>query len=289
MQGLIVSFNPMIAADRTIVLESRRALNRADVLTVSRAQAVLMPLAPRPDVYALAAGLGKPLFPNPAVYLSLDGKIGNQRLFSALGLPHPRSMAYANVQDALAAWRGGMAEIADLGAPLVAKGAGGGMGENVFLVNDPEELADLAQRIDTRCKNGPEGLLLQEFVDCGGTDLRVVLLGDGHKAYWRHGAKGQWRSNISQNGTADFDTRPEDMAAGVGLARRLADAAGLDMAGVDVLVPPDRPPMLLEVNFFFGRSALGGTDAFLQMHLEAARRWLTGRGIDPARISLAND
>lgn len=289
MQGLIVSFHPMIAADRTIVLESRRALARADALAVSQAEAVLMPLAPRPDVYTLAAGLGKPMFPNPAVYLSLDGKVGNLRLFKALDLPHPPGLAFTSLAEAVAAWRGGGADITALGSPIVAKGAGGGMGDNVFLVRSPDELADLAQRIDTRCQNGPHGLILQKYIDCNGTDLRVVLLGDEHRAYWRCGADGGWRSNLSQNGTADFESRPEEMAAGVALARRLADKAGLDMAGVDVLVPRDGDPLLLEVNFFFGRSALGGTDAFLQMHLGAARRWLAARGIDPARISLADD
>lgn len=289
MQDLIVSFHPMIAADRTIVLESRRALNRSDVLAVSRAEAVLMPLAPRPDVYALVAGLGKPMFPNPAVYLSLDGKIGNQRLFNALGLPHPQAITFACVDDALKAWQDNSGELLSLGTPLVAKGAGGGMGDNVFLVNTTDELARVARRIDTRCQNGPDGLLLQQFIDCGGTDLRVVILGDDHRAYWRHGADGQWRSNLSQNGTADFDSRPGEMAAGVALARRLADAAGLDMAGVDVLMPPGERPLLLEINFFFGRSALGGTDAFLQMHMAAVHRWLAGRGIDPERVSLSQD
>lgn len=279
----------MIDADRHILLVSRRALGRADRLAVAGAAAVILPQTPRPDVYELVAGLGKPHFPRAGVALSLDGKVGNLRLLTALGLPHPASVAFAEVAAAVAAWRAGRPDVLALGRPVVVKGAGGGMGQNVFLVNDPDELSAMTPQVQTHSLHGPRGLVLQRFIDGGGADLRVVLLGLRHEAYWRVAPSGQWRSNLSQGGQTLRDWRSADMAQGVALARRLQRAAGLDMAGVDVLIPPGGQPLLLEINFYFGRGGLGGTASFLELYLAAVGRWLAALGLDPGRARLCAD
>jgi ribosomal protein S6--L-glutamate ligase len=79
------------------------------------------------------------------------------------------------------------------------------------------------------------------------------------------------------------------MAQARALVERLRRLAGLDMAGVDVLVPQAREPLLLEINFYFGRNAHGGTAGVRRSHLLAARHWLQGLGLDPARVREAGD
>jgi ribosomal protein S6--L-glutamate ligase len=71
------------------------------------------------------------------------------------------------------------------------------------------------------------------------------------------------------------------------LARRLKKAAGLDLAAVDILAPEGGQPLLLEVNFYFGRRALGGSEPFLVLLLEAVRAWLSGLGLDPLKVRLS--
>jgi ribosomal protein S6--L-glutamate ligase len=287
--GPIVSYHPGLVAEENLLLVSQRPLDERDHLAVARAAAVLLPQVCRPDLHALVAGLGKPHFPRPRVHLTLDGKVGNHLLFTRLGLPRPRTLVYPDLACAARAWRDGALAQAGLAPPLVAKGAGGGEGRNVFMVHDPEELLSLEGALETACPFGPSGLVLQELVDSGGRDLRVLLVGDHQEAYWRIGQPGEFRNNLSQGGRVERHAWPEEMAAGLELARRLQLAAGLDLAGVDVLVPPQGQPLLLEINFYFGRQALGGLAALRRLWLAAVRRWLAGLGLDPARVGEAQD
>lgn len=287
MTGPIVSFHPAIEAEENLLLTSQRPLDANDRAAVSRAAAVVLPQICRPDLYSLVAGLNKPHFPRPKTQLTLDGKVGNFRLFQSLNLPQPRGIVFEGLEQAVSAWRRGDTQKVGLLPPLVVKGAGGGEGKNVFLVASSEELADLQGLLETACLNGPAGLVLQEYVECNGRDARVVIIGQWEDAFWRVAPPGEFRSNLSQGGRVDRDSRAEDLAKVRSLARRLKEAAGLDLAAVDILAPKGGEPMLLEINFYFGRRALGGSGPFLEILLKAARGWLSGLGLDSQKARLA--
>ncbi len=284
----IVSYHPGLEGDINLVLVSQRSLDQRDRRAVREAAAVLLPQICRRDLFALVAASGKPLFPNPAVHLCLDGKVGNHRLLAGLGLPHPPTVEFANLEQAATAWESGAPEVAALGAPLVAKGAGGGMGANVFLARGPDELRGLAGRLETFCARGPSGLVLQKYLP-GVSDLRVELMHTFTDVYWRRAVGEEFRANLCQGGTLVKDGPQAERTAAVALARRLQTAARLDVAGVDVIIPPGGEPLLLELNFFFGRRALGGHEVFLARYLAAARAWLEDQGLDPARVRPAEE
>ncbi len=290
MGQAIVSYHPGLTADQNLLLASQRPLDRRDYLAVAGAAAVLLPQVCRPDLFALVTALGRPHFPRPAVHLGLDGKVGNFWLFRSLGLPHPRTLVYPDLAEAAAAWRAGEVAAAGIAAPLVAKGAGGGQGGNVFLVASPEELLALAGRLETRCFLGPPGLVLQERVILPGRDARVVLVGDQVDCFWRVAPEpGRFFTCLSQGGRVERGAWPGEMARAVALARTLQVRAGLDLVGVDVLAPEDGPALLLEINFYFGRNAHGGTAPLRAAHLRAVRAWLAGLGLDPARVRAEED
>ncbi len=283
MNGPIVSYHPVVTAERNLMLTSQRPLDQRDQKALTGAAAVLLPQLCRPDLYELVSGRGLPHFPRQAVRLGLDGKVGNLRLFMRLGLPHPESLELPDLAAALAAWDQG--RLAGLGLPLVVKGAGGGEGGNVFLARSREELAALAGRLDTSCAFGPPGLVVQRFVPGGGMDARAVLVGGWHDAFWRVPRdEGEFRSNLAAGGRVVRDQRREDLAAALALARRLAREAAFDVAAVDMLVPPGEGPLLTEINFYFGREALGGGRAFWPLYLKAVQAWLADLGLDPARV-----
>ncbi len=284
----IVSYHPGLEADINLVLVSQRPLDSQDRQVAREAGAILLPQICRPDLFALAQTSGAPFFPNPAVHLGLDGKVGNHRLFAGLGLPHPPTVDFSDLNSAARAWEEGREDVAVLGAPLVAKGAGGGMGDNVFLVHTPGELRGLAGRLETWCHRGPSGLVLQRYFP-GAVDMRVELLYDAADVYWRRARQEEFRANLCQGGTLIKEGPAEERQAAVALARRLQKAAGLDLAGVDVMIPPDGQPLLLEINFFFGRRALGGHEVFLERYLNAVRRWLADQRLEPGRVRLAQD
>lgn len=288
MPAPIVSYHTGLQAEVNLALISQRPLGRPDALAVAGAAAVLLPQVCRSDLYALVAASGRPHFPRPAVHLSLDGKVGNRRLFAGLGLPQPDTLEFTGLEEAAAAWERGEAAVAALGAPLVAKGAGDGMGRNVFLVSDPAHMRALAGRLETRCLRGPAGLVLQRYLP-GASEMRVVLLHEHCLAYWRRAASREFRANLSLGGDWHREGPAAELKAGLALARRLQDAAGIDVAGVDVIFSPNGGPQLLEINFYFGRQGLGGSENFLALYLKALRTWLAELGLDPERVALAED
>ena len=284
----IVSFHPLIQASGNRLLASQRPLDEQDRQALSDADAVVLPHLCRPDLYEMVSGLGKPHFPRQAVRLGSDGKVGALRLFHELGLPQPKGLEFVGLNEAAAAWRQGALAQAGLEPPLVVKGAGGGMGDNVFLVQTPEDLAGLQGRLDPSCAHGPAGLVLQEYIETKGRDCRVVFIGVWRDAFWRKGAKGEFRANLSQGGQV---ARAEDragLARARALAERLRRLAGFDVAAVDLLFTPDGDPLLLEINHYFGREAIGGGDVFRWRYFQAVQGWLARLGIDPGQVSFSD-
>jgi ribosomal protein S6--L-glutamate ligase len=128
--------------------------------------------------------------------------------------------------------------------------------------------------------------VLQELVPTDGRDLRVIILGSWRDAFWRVGPPGEFRANLSRGGRIVRDQDPQALAAALNLAEHLAKAVGLDVAAVDMLMHPQRGPLLLEINHYFGREALGGSEAFLRLYLQQVQSWLESQGLDPARVRL---
>ncbi len=281
----IVSYHPLIQAADNRLLVSQRPLDQGDQQAVADASAVVLPHLCRPDLYELVTSLQKPHFPRQAVRLSHDGKVGGFRLFDKLGLPQPRSMEFAELDQAVSAWRNGGLGEAGLVPPLVAKGAGGGMGDNVFLVHTPEELADMAGQLDTGCAHGPAGMVLQECIETGGRDCRVVFIGNWRDAFWRKGAEGEFRTNLSQGGQVVRDEDPAYLARAKALAERLRRLIEVDVAAVDLLLNRDGEPLILEINHYFGREAIGGGEVFRRRYFQAVQGWLARLGIDPGLVS----
>jgi len=283
----IISYHPLIQAADNRLLVSQRPLDDGDRQAVEGADAVVLPHLCRPDLYELVTSRNKPHFPRQAVRLSHDGKVGAFRLFRKLDLPQPKGLEFTGLDEAVAAWRqgsGGPLAAAGLEPPLVAKGAGGGMGDNVFLVRTPEELAGLAGQLDTSCAHGPAGLVLQEHIDTSGRDCRVVFVGKWRDAFWRQATGGEFRANLSQGGQVVRENDIPGLARAKALAECLRRVAELDVAAVDLLFNQDKVPLLLEINHYFGREAIGGGEVFRRRYFQAVQGWLAGLGFDPGLV-----
>lgn len=92
--------------------------------------------------------------------------------------------------------------------------------------------------------------ILQEFIDNGGKDLRVIVVGDKVvSAMERSAPKGEVRANLSQAGTArkvDLDKETEKMCIDA-----VAAIPGLNFAGVDLMQVPHEGEIrnyLIEMN-----------------------------------------
>ena len=84
----------------------------------------------------------------------------------------------------------------------------------------------------------------QEFVDHGGFDIRLLVIGDEVFAMKRVN-KDHWITNISQGGVGETHLATDHEKR---LAKSAAQAVGAWIAGVDVMYDSDSNPYVIEVN-----------------------------------------
>ena len=92
---MILSFHPIYLGDQNRLCAGRDP-DAADVDAIQQAAAVILPQACRRALYDAARKHCPRVFPNYAARFAYPGKAGQVRLFRETGVPHPRSVAYAD-------------------------------------------------------------------------------------------------------------------------------------------------------------------------------------------------
>jgi RimK family alpha-L-glutamate ligase len=157
--------------------------------------------------------------------------------------------------------------------PCVVKPRFGSWGEDVFRLEQPDQIDEVAELARTRGWLHTGGAIVQELVQPLGYDLRVLVAhGAVVGAIRRQAAPGEWRTNIARGARR---VRGLHSPAGLALARTAVTVTGLDLAGVDLLPLADRGYTVLEINAApdFTRDYSLGTDVFERV---AAELELTG-------------
>lgn len=125
-----------------------------------------------------------------------------------------------------------------MGFPIVVKDCFGSFGMQVRLARDMDEL-----RMEVSRDPGPK--ILQEYIECGSSDVRVEVVGGrGVAAMSRKGPEGDFRSNCTIGGTMTCHEPTHEERE---LACRAAEAVGADFCGVDMILTADGP-RVCEVN-----------------------------------------
>jgi RimK family alpha-L-glutamate ligase len=142
-----------------------------------------------------------------------------------------------------------MEAFSELGGDVVLKPLFGAMGNGIVRVED----RDVAHRVFRALELERTVYYVQRTVaPAGRRDLRVLVVA-GEVAGAMERATDSWRANVARG------ARPRAVALGEaerGLALAAAAAVGADVAGVDLLVCPDRSVVVLEVNGIPGWQAL---------------------------------
>jgi RimK family alpha-L-glutamate ligase len=161
-------------------------------------------------------------------------KFYTSALLQDAGLPTPETLVCESPADAMAAVRA-MGEV-------IFKPIFGSMGHGMVRVADP----DVAFRVVRALEQVRAVFYVQRAVDHGGRDVRVFVIGGRvFGAIERRAPEGEWRTNVSNGGSARPFDLPEAWAQ---LALRAAAAVGADYAGVDLLPSRDGSVFVLEVN-----------------------------------------
>lgn len=167
------------------------------------------------------------------VYTQLDSmalfvatnKFYTIKILGDAGLPVPHSMYMLSTETAEQASN-------VLGYPLVVKLISGYGGQGVMRVQQEEDLAALVDTITLF----EQDLLLQEYVENPGEDIRIVVIGDETYSYKRVGEARDWRSNVAVGGHMETFDAPEEMRD---VAVQAAYVCGLDICGIDIIESGD--------------------------------------------------
>jgi glutathione synthase/RimK-type ligase-like ATP-grasp enzyme len=233
------------AFDPSRLPEARLYFNQASPSAYVRGNTRAVPLA-LSLMRSLEIGGARVLNGSRAFALELS-KSAQAALMRQLGIDHPRTLAFNDVEAALAMWEGGW--------PALLKPEQGGSGARMYLLNGPDELRrTLAERPELWQPD--HLLLLQEYfaVDAARGIVRMEFMG-GELLYAMrvvsHGAFNLCPSEVCNpaDGGAghceipaaapvkpvEFYPYAEVPAEAVDAGKRLASAGGLDVGGIEYL------------------------------------------------------
>jgi ribosomal protein S6--L-glutamate ligase len=168
-----------------------------------------------------------------ALECAVDKYLTTARLAEA-GLPTPVTVVCEHAEEALEAFE-------RLGGDVVVKPIFGSEGRGILRVSDP----DLALRTFRTLERLQAVLYLQEFIDHGGSDLRVMVLDGRVLGGMRRHSPDDFRTNISRNGRAEAAT-PDEFECEAAL--RASAAVGTRVAGIDILTDSTGQRYVIEVN-----------------------------------------
>jgi ribosomal protein S6--L-glutamate ligase len=285
-QKQILSFHPCIAANRQVILGSR-TLSPRDHGLIRKADAIILPQSCSQDLYEACKCSSAELFPNYDVRFKYPGKIGQYFLFKEFQLLHPETMPWISVDEFRSAVRQhGISH----DFPFLIKGNHGHEGEGVFLITGPDVLESALRVLGEWEKTGQSGFVSQALIESDGNVLRAVILGSKIITYWKRPVlEGSVITTISKTAVVDKNWRKDLQKKARVQTRAFSRSTGTNLAALDFVFSmksPEPHPLLLEVNYYFGRRGLGGSLNYYRLLYKALLKWLQEKGFDPALVRL---
>jgi ribosomal protein S6--L-glutamate ligase len=275
---MIVSYHPLFVADKNILCAGRKP-DAADLALIKAAKAVILGQGCYQSLYEMARANCANVFPNYDIKFKYPGKIGQIKLFREINAKHPTTGIYSNLASFQKRYRQ-KPERFPARFPIVFKLDWGGEGETVYLVNSADHLLKMLKHIAAYEQSGQTGFLLQEYIACDNKSLRVVVIGNRFISYWRvMQNSNNFCASLSKGAGIDSEAEPDLQQKAVTFVKKICQKTGINLAGFDVIFSSeinDPDPMLLEINYFFGRKGLGGSEAYYKILHEEIRTWLDG-------------
>lgn len=284
---MILSYHPCFEADKNILCAGREP-SADDLTAIKAAHAVILPQGCYPSLYEMAHNNCRHVFPNLDSRFQYPGKIGQVRLFQEKNVPHPRTEAYMNF-DTFAEHYGGGSATPAFDFPFVFKFDWGGEGHQVYLIRSVLEFKDILQTARDYEDSGHTGFLIQEYIPSNNRSLRVVVIGQTLISYWRVQSNTRsFCSNLARGAVIDAHSDPDLQALAVKRVKAFCSRTGINLAGFDLLFPSRRKsrlPLFLEINYYFGRRGLGGSERFYEILIAEIEKWIDSLGLRLARNS----
>jgi len=273
---MILSFHPCINADVNMIVAGR-APGLEEESSIKKAQAIILPQGVRQDLYNLCRHHCERVFPNYDLRFQPPGKIGDILLFRSTGVSHPKTHVFSNVADYYRRFPPEENRL-PFAFPFVLKGNYGGEGSMVHKVCDVQTVHNLLAQLEKMESSGAQGFLIQQLIENDGRDLRVVVLYDSLHSYWRTQTNPRkFLTNLSMGGTMDLHSHPHLKRKAEKVVYHFCQRTGINLAGIDVIFDQrdeKNNPLLLEINYWFGRRFFGSSEAYYKELKMAVKRWL---------------
>ena len=273
---MILSYHPCFEGEKNLLCAGREP-GTDDLDAIRTADAVILPQVCYQSLYQMARNNCKHVFPNFDARFKYKGKIGQIQLFRKKNAAHPKTETYINI-NAFSLNYGGMPPKPAFDFPFVFKFDWGGEGDHVFLIKSPEDFLTVMQTARKFEKSGQKGFVIQEYIPSKNRSLRVVIIGQTIISYWRiQRNRENFTSNIARGASIDFDTDPELQKEAVKSVKDFCLRTEIDLAGFDILFSSSatiNTPLFLEINYFFGRRGLGGSEIFYEILNREIVKWL---------------
>jgi ribosomal protein S6--L-glutamate ligase len=278
---MIVSYQPIFDADKNIICAGREP-NSEDLAAIRAADAVILSQGCYRDLYVMARENCPHVFPNYDTRFKYPGKINQIKLFRKLKIDHPASEIFPEIASFQHEYPT-RDSIRSLKFPMVFKLDWGGEGETVYLIDSADILQKTLKRAAQYEKSGQTGFILQEYIPSDRRTLRVVILGQRVISYWRIQENDDgFYTNLSKGAVIDSQVDPGLQQKAIALIKDLCQKTGINLAGFDLIFSSqsDNPdPMLLEINYFFGRKGLGGSENYYRILRVEIQNWLNSRNL----------
>ena len=277
---MILSFHPCFTADDNLLVAGRDP-GPAELAAIRSAAAVILPQGCRESLYHMAVEHCAHVFPDYRARFDYPGKTGQAALFKKVNAPFPPTEVYRSLADFFRQHPPGD-DVPPRPYPFVFKFDWGGEGQTVSLIGSPQ---DLARQLDSAAafeKTGRAGFVLQTYVPHDSRALRVAVINRRLVSYWRvQPSRQAFDTSLASGARIDPDSDPDLQSLGKEAVRKVCARTGINLAGFDVIFDPSAPrpaPILLEINHFFGRTGLGGSEAYYRMLAAEIEAWLEARG-----------
>lgn len=281
---MILSFHPCFEADKNIICAGRMPAEN-DLTAIKEADAVILSQGCSESLYNMARKNCPHVFPNFDARFQYPGKINQILLFQQTNTPHPETEIFQTVRHFKK--RYGHVEAFNMPLPVVFKFNWGGEGDTVYPIFSMEEFQQLLNKAETFEKTGQSGFMLQKMISTKGNSLRINVVGGSVFSFWRILYNPvSFHANVSKGADIDYDAYPELQEIAQKSVFDFCTKTGINLAGIDILFnfrdsgTPDPHLFFLEINYFFGRRGLGGSENFYKILVREIDAWLKDRGLE---------
>jgi len=278
---MIVSFHPLFQADKNLICAGREP-ETDDFRAIKAAEAVILPQGCRQTLYEMARENCRYVFPNYDARFRFPSKIGQIRLFRQTGTLHPKTEIFDTIESFDRQY-GNVSEYVPFQLPFVFKLNWGDEGDTVYFVDSLDTLKTVLQQAASFELHGQRGFLIQEYIPNRNRALRVVIIGQRFRSYWRIQEKNNgFLANLSKGALLDFDSDRGLQSEAISIIHNFCEKTKINLAGFDIIfsTAQNKPiPYLLEINYFFGRKGLGGSEAYYRVLQQEIHLWLQRLGL----------